>query len=186
MQVLGYSAHRALLDLLPPGQSWRCALDLGCGTGLCGALLAGRAARLVGVDLSAGMLAKAQRTGVYAQLVQADLVEHLRASVERHDLVLAADVFIYVGALEPVFEQVARVLEAGGLFCFSAECPGDEARDLELAPSLRYAHSLRYLNGLAQAHGFNVECIDERPIREEQRQPIPGRFVRLRRVAETR
>ena len=181
VQVLGYSAHRTLVDLLGPSQTFRSALDLGCGTGLCGALLAGRVARLVGVDLSAGMLEKARATGVYASLLQADLVEHLRATGECCDLVLAADVFIYVGALEPVFEQVARVLEPGGIFCFSAECASDETRDIELGTSLRYAHSGRYLDALAQAHGFDVERIDERPIREEQRRSIPGRFVRLRR-----
>ena len=182
VQVLGYSAHRTLVDLLGPSQTWRSVLDLGCGTGLCGALLAGRAGRLVGVDLSAGMLEQARAAGVYASLQQADLVEHLRATGEHHDLVLAADVFIYVGALEAVFEQVARVLEPGGLFCFSAECAGDEARDIELGTSLRYAHSGRYLRRLAQAFGFEIERIDERPIREEQCVPIPGRFVRLRRL----
>ncbi|MEO6410265.1 MAG: methyltransferase domain-containing protein [Burkholderiaceae bacterium] len=181
VQMLGYSAHRTVVELLPPSRSWRSALDLGCGTGLCGALLAERVERLVGVDLSAGMLEQARATGVYASLLQADLVEHLRATDERHDLVLAADVFIYVGALKPVFEQVARVLETGGLFCFSAECASDEARDIELGTSLRYAHSGRYLAALAQGHGFEVERIVEAPIREEQRRPIPGRFMRLRR-----
>ncbi len=182
VEVLGYSAHRTVVELLPPAQRWRSALDLGCGTGLCGALLAGRADRLVGVDLSAGMLDKARATGVYSTLVQADLALHLRTTDERHDLVLAADVLIYVGALEPVFEQVARVLDAGGLFCFSAERPGDEARAIELGASLRYAHSARYLDGLARAYGFVVERVEERAIREEQRRPIPGHFVRLRRV----
>ena len=186
VEVLGYSAHRTVVELLPPLQRWRSALDLGCGTGMCGALLVGRVDRLVGVDLSAGMLDKARATGLYTKLVQADLALHLRATDERHDLVLAADVFIYVGALEPVFEQVARVLDAGGLFCFSAERPSDEARDIELAPSLRYAHSARYLDGLAQAHGFVVERALERAIREEQRRPIPGRFVRLRRAVAAR
>ncbi len=36
-------------------------LDLGCGTGAAGALLRPAATRLVGVDLSANMLAKAAR-----------------------------------------------------------------------------------------------------------------------------
>src|SRR6185437_2445821 len=43
-------------------------LDLGCGTGLCGPLLRPIAARLIGVDLSPKMLAKAAARGVYDQL----------------------------------------------------------------------------------------------------------------------
>jgi predicted TPR repeat methyltransferase len=34
---------------------------------------------------------------------------------------VAADVFVYLGALEPVFGGVRRVLEPGGVFCFSVE-----------------------------------------------------------------
>ena len=182
VRVLGYSAHRTLIEQLPGGAQarWASALDLGCGTGLCGSLLAGRVARLVGVDLSAGMLAQARSRGVYAELVQADLVEHLASSDERHDLVLAADVFIYIGELEPVFAGVRRVLAPGGRFCYSVECARAGGPAIELTPSLRYAHAAPYLAALAQRHGFAVEREHEAPIREEQRLPIPGRYVCLR------
>ena len=43
-------------------------LDAGCGTGLCGPLVAPHAQRLTGVDLSAGMLAQASEKGVYDEL----------------------------------------------------------------------------------------------------------------------
>ena len=45
-------------------------LDAGCGTGLCGPLIAPYARRLVGVDLSARMLAQAQAKNVYDELVR--------------------------------------------------------------------------------------------------------------------
>ena len=45
-------------------------LDAGCGTGLCGPLVAPYARRLVGVDLSARMLAQARARNVYDELVQ--------------------------------------------------------------------------------------------------------------------
>ncbi|MEO7151035.1 MAG: methyltransferase domain-containing protein [Burkholderiaceae bacterium] len=182
VDVLGYSAHRVLVEQLPePDRRWANVLDLGCGTGLCGALLAGRADRLVGVDLSAGMLRQAQALGVYAQLLQADLVEHLDATTERHDLVLAADVFIYVGALERVFEGVRRVLTPGGRFCYSVESAVPLGPDIVLTPGLRYAHAAPYLAALAQRHGYTVEREVVAPIREEQRVPIAGRYVVLRR-----
>ena len=55
-------------------------LDAGCGTGLCGPLLAPYARRLTGVDLSAGMLARAKEKNVYDALVQGELTEYLRDS----------------------------------------------------------------------------------------------------------
>src|SRR3546814_6752733 len=48
-------------------------LDAGCGTGLCGLLLKPRARKLTGVDLSPGMIEKAQERGVYDELVAAEL-----------------------------------------------------------------------------------------------------------------
>lgn len=178
---LGYRAHRTLVDQLAfaPARRYASALDLGCGTGLCGALLAGRVDRLTGVDLSAGMLDEARALGVYAQLVQADLLDHLRATPDRHDLVLAADVFIYVGALAPVFEAVRRVLQPGGVFCFSVESSSREDLDFELLASLRYAHSRSTLDRLAEGNGFAILRSVEQPIREEQRRPIAGRYVVL-------
>ena len=47
---------------------------------------------------------------MYDRLLLADLVEHLQHTPERHDLVVAADVFIYVGELDAVFGGVVRVL----------------------------------------------------------------------------
>jgi predicted TPR repeat methyltransferase len=58
-------------------------LDAGCGTGLCGAILAPFARRLVGVDLSEGMLAHAKAKNVYHELVKAELGGLLRAMRER-------------------------------------------------------------------------------------------------------
>ena len=45
-------------------------LDAGCGTGLCGPLLAPYARRLIGVDLSEGMLALAKEKHVYDALIK--------------------------------------------------------------------------------------------------------------------
>lgn len=178
--ALGYRAHRVLVEQLRgvgPAR-YRSALDLGCGTGLCGPLVKAIADRVDGVDLSAPMLDKARALGVYDRLDQAELVEHLERSERRHDLVLAADVFIYVGALEAVFAGVARVLEAGGVFAFSVEQAGDEV-DFELRASLRYAHSERYLRKLAARAGLDLVRLHAQPVREDQRRPIAGLYVYL-------
>ena len=191
--VLKYQAHEVLvrhlaaLDHTP----FASALDLGCGTGLCGPLVRPLVrpapARLVGVDLSAPMLDRARALGVYDDLVQADIVEYLRGlnqpqqqQPQRHDLVLAADVFIYVGDMAPVFDALDPVIEPGGMFCFSAELAGPACRTgFELQPSLRYAHTPDYLLGLAAQHGFDAVLMKHEPIRKDQLEPIDGLFVYL-------
>lgn len=91
---------------------------------------------------------------------------------------IAADVFIYVGALETVFEGVARVLQPAGVFCFTVEIPPG-ASELVLQPSLRYAHSAGYIRKLAEPHGFDISATQPRTIREDQGAPIPGLFAWL-------
>jgi len=66
-------------------------LDAGCGTGLCGALVAPFARRLVGVDLSQGMLARAKEKNVYHALIKVELTDYLRDNSEGFDLIVSAD-----------------------------------------------------------------------------------------------
>ena len=184
-QVLRYDVPRRIAARLaaraaPDGRRLRHALDLGCGTGLSGVALQPLCQRIDGVDLSRAMLARAAATGVYTQLDEVDLVEHLQRSAHRHDLVVAADVFVYLGDLAPAFAGVSRVLEPGGWFAFSVE-RADDTADHVLRGSLRYAHGERYLRSLAQAHGLAVVDLDAVVVREEQRTPIDGLLVLLQR-----
>lgn len=175
LQVLRYRAHAAVVQAATEGLAGAplaSALDLGCGTGLCGPLLRPLVQRLVGVDLSPTMLEQARLRGVYDELLQADVAEHLQATALRHPLVTAADVFIYVGELDPVFAGVRRVLAPGGLFAFSVERGAGDG--LQLLPSLRYAHSEAYLRRLAARHGLAVREVQAVTLREDQRQPVAG------------
>lgn len=187
VNVLGYKTHVLLNQHLHgiakgPFQS---TLDLGCGTGLCGGLIHPHTRHLVGVDLSQQMLDKAALLGIYDELAQGDIVAYLENSVQatphRHDLIMATDVFVYIGDLAPTFAATHAAMKAGGVFCFSAEAASDEAQDFELLTSLRYAHSERYLRALASQHGFEVLLLRREPIREDQRKPIMGFLVYLRR-----
>jgi predicted TPR repeat methyltransferase len=180
VQALRYDAPGVLVQrVAQQGRRFAQALDLGCGTGLCGALLRPLAGRLVGVDLSGQMLEKAAAQGAYDELQQADVVEYLAASRETFDLVIAADVFIYVGALDEVFASLAQRMSAGAVFCFTVE--EGEREELALRSSLRYAHSEAGIRRLADAHGFRISTIERRPVREEQRQRIAGLFCWLER-----
>src|SRR5207302_1633468 len=96
-------------------------LDLGCGTGLAGELFRPLSRRLDGVDLSPRMLAQAATRGVYDRLAAGDLLTHLGGTGDRYHLVLAADVFVYLGDLAPVFAAARLVLRAGGWLAFTVE-----------------------------------------------------------------
>ncbi|MGR4871283.1 tetratricopeptide repeat protein [Variovorax sp. LARHSF232] len=185
VDVLGYRAHEVLaneLIRLTRSRRFHSALDLGCGTGLCGALLKDVCDRMAGVDLSSQMLAKAQATGCYEQLVHGDIDGFLRSNTDRHDLVVAGDVFIYIGDLESIFTSVGRAVPSDGMFCFSLEVlPSNKDMDFELQPSLRFAHSEHYARRLAEANGFEVVQALRAPLRQDQRQAIEGLFVFLRK-----
>lgn len=180
VDLLGYQGHTQLVAHLArvAPRRFRSALDLGCGTGLCGPLVHPLADRVDGLDVSAGMLAKAKTLGVYTDLVQADAATDLLASGRHDDLVLAADVFIYIGALGPVFDGVAHILVPGGVFCFTVELLTG-AGDMQLLPSLRYAHSENHVRQLAEAHGFRVLATVTAPLRQDQQQPVAGLYVYL-------
>ncbi|GIZ50394.1 tetratricopeptide repeat protein [Noviherbaspirillum aridicola] len=176
LRYQGY--ERLLLPLAEQGRRFRRALDLGCGTGLCGPLLQRVAAQVDGVDLSAAMLEQARATGAYRTLSHADIVDFLRAERETADLIAAADVFIYVGELQPVFEAVRGTLADDGLFAFTAElAAGGEA--LQLLPSLRYAHSEDYIRSRAVDCGLRVERIFRAPVRIDQGRPLEGLYCYL-------
>jgi len=179
-QLLRYDAPGVIAENIAGlGRGFERALDLGCGTGLCGPLLKPHCGALDGVDLSGAMLAKARALGCYDELHQVDLCDWLAKTPQRHELVVAADVFVYLGELAAAFAGVARVLRPGGLFFFTVEAA--EAGDVVLRPSLRYAHAEAYVRRLAQQNGMRVEQAEHRPVREDQGMPIAGVFFRLAR-----
>lgn len=153
------------------------ALDLGCGTGLMGEKLRPVAERLEGYDISAAMLKKARAKGVYDLLAKADL-QHFAYAGPKADLVVAADVFIYVGALDRVMKTVAGILATNGLFAFSVETPakGGAGGDagFALQPSRRYAHSQAYVERVLAANGLSVLSMQPTVIRWDRRQPVDG------------
>ncbi len=179
---LGYRAPEVLAALIREVRSdagFASAIDLGCGTGLCGPLLRPLAKRLAGLDLSAAMLARSRALGVYDVLLQADAVAHLAATNERHDLVVAADMLIYVGDPAPLFAAVRRVLRAGGLFAFSAETCDDSGPGWRLLPSLRYAQSRSGLLRLARCHGLEPLHTEAGAVRHEQGRAVDGLYLVL-------
>ena len=156
-------------------------LDLGCGTGMCGEELWGMATQLTGVDLSSKMLGQAARKGVYDALHNQDIVQFLQAGQQSYDLFVAADVFIYVGDLDDVFQAVQQRSCQESVFAFSVErCSGNS---FKLCSSGRYAHSRNYIHHLADKYSFLVEKEVATGIRLENNRWIEGDIYVLKSTA---
>lgn len=93
---------------------WQRCGDLGCGTGLAGVEFRKYVGYLSGCDLSGGMVSEAAKRGLYDDLAVAEVAAWLRAEAAKppYDLLLAADVLVYIGSLDAVFAGAAEAMRA--------------------------------------------------------------------------
>jgi predicted TPR repeat methyltransferase len=171
-------AVSSVMDASARGTHFSTALDLGCGTGLCGAAFRAHADWLAGVDLSVAMIAQAAAKDLYDRLITGDLEAFLAdeaADATKYDLVLAADVFVYVNDLAPALAAIARVLAPAGIVAFTVERnPGN---GVKLLPTLRYAHAESYLRETLAAAGLAAAHLAEVAVRSEKGVPVESLVV---------
>ncbi|WP_410669241.1 GrpB family protein [Amycolatopsis sp. cmx-4-68] len=116
----------AILDLAGD-VSGRRVLDVGCAAGHLGALLAGRGADVLGVDVSAGMVAVARKKfGEVARFEVADVTQPLPVEDGSIDVVTASLVLHYLKDWGPTLAEFRRVLKPGGVLVFSVHHPGED------------------------------------------------------------
>jgi predicted TPR repeat methyltransferase len=178
LNKLGYRVPELLanaIKLAAQGRRFRSVLDLGCGTGLMGPYLRADADHLAGMDLSEAMLQKAAEKQIYDRLAKAD-VNELDTLPHSADLIIAADVFVYVGDLHRAFANIARSLAPDGLFAFSVENHADED-ELILQSSLRYTHSEYYVRRLLAEHAMTPVSLERAAIRMDRGEPLQGLIV---------
>jgi predicted TPR repeat methyltransferase len=154
-------------------------LDAGCGTGLCGPLVAPYARRLVGVDLSARMLSRARARNVYDDLVKRELTAFLGDSTDAFDVIVSADTLVYFGPLEGVVAASANALRPGGLLIFTVEESNGAGADAGYAISLngRYCHTRAYLERVLADAKLRPEIVPAE-LRLEAGDPVVGLVVR--------
>lgn len=185
---LGYRVPEMICGLVTEALGGRmnvAVLDAGCGTGLCAPLLRPIADTLVGVDLSGGMLEKAQERKLYDALHQAELGAFLAADKNSYDVTVAADVFCYFGDLAPSFEAIAAHTRPQGLLAFTVEAATDAAPQgvsagYRLGPTGRYQHDAAYVRRTLEQAGFGILRFDDTHGREEMGQPVPCYMVLAR------
>lgn len=180
--VVGYCSFRGASARLGP------ALDLGCGAGCAAATLADLPiGPFVGVDIAPEMLALAASTGLYTEVIEADLLEFLADEERCFPLILATDVLCWFGPVDGVFSALAARLARRGVIVFSDDATsaatGTEA-GWTLRPDGRYAHAIAELVRAATSAGLVVRSLVESPLHNEGPEPVPGLLGVLGRAAD--
>jgi malonyl-CoA O-methyltransferase len=139
--ALQQEVGRRLLEHLDPITARpKSILEVGCGTGAQLAALAGRypAAKVIGLDVSAAMLARARSRAPWWRRVARSAPALLRADAEKLPFASGAADLIFSNLVlhwcEPdaFFGEMARALSTGGLLLFSTFGP-DTLRELRSA-----------------------------------------------------
>lgn len=159
-------------------------LDLGCGTGLNGTAVRRFCRRLEGVDLSPSMLAVAAETSLYDELHQGEAVSFLHGRTG-YGAITAAGLCCFLSDLHPLFEAVARALQADGLFVFTNDAlagPGPVATSPR-HPAMTL-HSIEHIVDAARRARLQVESYQRSVVRLDfyQLRPIEGAVTVLRKT----
>ena len=185
---LGYRAPALIAEWLdrvvPTTDPALVIADAGCGTGLCADFLRPRAARLVGVDLSPGMLVRARARKAYDELIESELATWLAGRSQEFDLIVSADTLCYFGALEQALAGAAGALRPGGRVVFTVEKAADGVADYRLDHTGRYTHAGDYVRQALGASGLDAIAIEPVVLRRERGQEVNGLLASARRPVD--
>jgi predicted TPR repeat methyltransferase len=163
---------------------FRAALDIGCGTGLMARAIASHVDAMHGVDLSPRMVRKAMETGLYERdgLHVGDAVGHLEAvAAGSFDLLLAADVLVYMSDLNQIVRFSAQTLGIKGLFAFTFQLKNGDG--FVLGDDLRYHHGEAHARACAAAAGLAVAHAERCVPRRDAGGPVEGMVMVLAKPA---
>jgi predicted TPR repeat methyltransferase len=173
-----FLVQKALQAVTPDINSWQ-LLDIGCGTGLCGALVRPMVKRLVGVDLSSKMLERARAREVYDELIEAELTAFCLQEKSVYHAITCVDTFCYFGDLTGAMQAALCALRPKGWFIFTLE--KQEESDLPEGFHLnlhgRYSHTEAYLRNVLINAGFSIHSIETAVLRKERHDQVAGLVV---------
>lgn len=160
----------ALREILAPVNFSSC-IEIGCGTGKNTVWLATKTQRLLSVDLSEEMLAKAIQkvTAPHVKFVQADITTAWNFTNEKFELATFSLVLEHIENLDDIFKKLAAVIESGGHLYIGELHPfkqyaGTKARfESENGTQVVtcFNHNLSDFIQPALQHGFTVVNIKE-------------------------
>jgi len=173
-RTLGYSTPSRLRNMFDDmeGSSINRFLDLGCGTGLGAEAFCGLGAEMTGVDLSPKMIEVASSKNIYTNLFTDEIVTFLRATTQQWDVVLAADVLVYLGDLREFMMAIRPCVVPGGHLLLSVERSLEEP--FVFLESERFAHSSSYIHEQLAQIGFAVRSEQTIKLRQDGQGWIKG------------
>jgi malonyl-CoA O-methyltransferase len=163
-------------------------LDVGTGTGRHAIRLSERGARVVGIDFSDKMLAKARdKAGAAAvRFLKADVTGRLPFSDGSFDRVLSALVLEHVADLRPFFSELGRVVRSDGRIVVTAMHPAMFVKGIsanfheeegEVRPRSYETTLSDYVMGAIDA-GLEISALAERSVDDA----LAARYERSRKL----
>lgn len=184
VEDLGYTMpgliRQEMDTLITTGKTFDYVIDLGCGTGLAGSEFKNISRHITGIDASRRMIEEARKRNVYDTLWSGSIEAYLHTCNRQYDLFLCADVFPYIGNLEPVFTAVRNCAAEDAYFAFSTEL--SDKPDYTLRQTGRYAHSRSYLEKTASDCGFKIAVSRTEKLRKHRDEWILGDLIILRSI----
>jgi len=107
----------------------------------------------------------------------AEITRFLNDTRDKFDLVVAADVFVYMGNLKPVFRAVQKRSFKGTYFVFSTENSTNST--YVCRKNGRFAHGKSYIQSMARKHGFKIKECKAIDIRKEMGDWVKGELYFL-------
>jgi predicted TPR repeat methyltransferase len=183
LKKLSYQAPMELWKqyniFFPESNRVKC-LDLGCGTGLAAEAFMPCCSNFTGVDLSDKILQVANSKNIYTKLVNNDIITFLEQDEDIYDLIIAADVFIYMGNLEALFKACFKQSTTNCVMCFSVETTEEES--FSLKDSGRFGHSPSYIEKLCKQTGWTILTSHNSQLRQDRTEWILGHLFILQKT----
>ena len=149
-------------------------IDIGCGTGLSGEAFSSSVQDLYGLDLSNVMIEEAKKKNIYKEIFEEDALVFFKKNNFKYDLFVATDVFIYIGFLNDLFEQIKNNALKDAIFCFCTEHL--EKGEFFLNKSGRFSHSFEYIKKLCDKNDFEIVNFKKKKLRKEKNKWIEGGY----------
>ena len=144
-------------ELVKPGDK---LLDIGIGTGLCSSLFFKHGLEIYGLDSSDEMLEMCKKKGIKTELKNWDLLNMpLPYSNAQFDIIISGGVFHFFEDLQPIFNEIARLIQPNGIFAFTTKTffealPIDSFSKYSSEGIFVFSHSYAYIQKLLKENGL--------------------------------